>query len=142
MSLTVLVTGASGFVGSHLAQALVDAGHTVRAMTRHPDDYDGAGEPVRGDVSDPASLTSALSGVDAAYYLVHSLDDDDFERKDAEAARAFCAAAEQAGLERIIYLGGLGREDQDLSPHLRSRREVEHLLAEGRCRSPCCGPRS
>ncbi len=131
MSLTVLVTGASGFVGSHLAQALVDAGHTVQAMTRNPDRYSGAGEPVRGDVSDPASLTSALSGVDAAYYLVHSLDDDDFERKDAEAARAFCAAAEQAGLERIIYLGGLGREGQDLSTHLRSRREVEHLLAEG-----------
>jgi uncharacterized protein YbjT (DUF2867 family) len=131
MSLTVLVTGASGFVGSHLAQALVDAGHTVKAMTRNPDRYSGAGEAVRGDVSDPASLTSALSGVDAAYYLVHSLDDDDFERKDAEAARAFCAAAEQAGLERIIYLGGLGREGQDLSTHLRSRREVEHLLAEG-----------
>ena len=86
---------------------------------------------MRGDVSDPASLTAALSGVDAAYYLVHSLDDDDFERKDAEAARAFCAAAEQAGLERIIYLGGLGREGQDLSTHLRSRREVERLLAEG-----------
>ena len=131
MSLTVLVTGASGFVGSHLAQALVDAGHTVRAMTRNPDRYSGAGEAVCGDVSDPASLTSALSGVDAAYYLVHSLDDDDFERKDAEAARAFSAAAEQANLERIIYLGGLGREGQDLSTHLRSRREVEHLLAAG-----------
>jgi uncharacterized protein YbjT (DUF2867 family) len=131
MSLTVLVTGASGFVGSHLAQALVDAGHRVMAMTRHPDRYHGAGEPVNGDVSDPASLTAALSGVDAAYYLVHSLAHDDFERKDAEAARTFSAAAEQAGLERIIYLGGLGREDQDLSTHLRSRREVERLLAGG-----------
>ncbi len=132
MPLTVLVTGASGFVGSHLAAALAEAGHTVRAMTRRPESYEGAGEPVAGDVSDPASLDSALTGVDAAYYLVHSLDDDDFERKDAEAAKAFAAAAEKAGIDRIIYLGGLGREGQDLSAHLRSRREVERLLAGGR----------
>jgi len=131
MSLTVLVTGASGFVGSHLATALVEAGHRVRAMTRHPDTYRGAGEAVRGDVSDPASLAEAMVGVDAAYYLVHSLDDDDFERKDAAAGRMFSAAANQAGVERIIYLGGLGRDDQDLSAHLRSRREVERLLAAG-----------
>jgi len=120
MSLTVLVTGASGFVGSHLAAALVESGHRVRAMTRHPDTYAGAGDPVRGDVSDPASLAVALAGVDAAYYLVHSLANDDFERKDAAAARVFSAAANQAGLERIIYLGGLGREDEELSAHLRS----------------------
>ena len=66
-------------------------------------------KPVYGDVSDPASLAAALVGVDAAYYLVHSLDGDDFERKDAEAARDFSAAAAEAGVERIIYLGGLGR---------------------------------
>ena len=125
----VLVTGASGFVGSHLCQALVEAGHDVRAMTRRPDDYAGAGTPVQGDVSDPDSLRSALQGVDAAYYLVHSLDDDDFVEKDAAAARAFSAAAAENELERIIYLGGLGRDDdQGLSPHLRSRREVEGLL--------------
>lgn len=129
MPLTVLVTGASGFVGSHLAQALVDAGHTVRAMTRHPDDYEGAGDPVRGDVSDRASLEQALAGVDAAYYLVHRLDRADFVALDAEAARTFSAAAAAAGVSRIIYLGGLGEEESDLSDHLRSRREVERLLA-------------
>jgi uncharacterized protein YbjT (DUF2867 family) len=129
MSLTILVTGASGFVGSHLARALVDAGHEVRAMTRHPDSYDGAGTPVEGDVSDRASLVRAMTGVDAAYYLVHSLDSADFESKDADAARNFAAAAGETGVERIIYLGGLGDDDQDLSAHLRSRREVEQLLA-------------
>lgn len=128
MPLTVLVTGASGFVGSHLASALVDAGHTVRAMTRHPDDYAGAGDPVAADVSDRASLDRAMAGVDAAYYLVHSLDSADFVKKDAEAARNFSAAAAQAGVDRIIYLGGLGDENADLSDHLKSRREVEQLL--------------
>ena len=124
----VLVTGASGFVGSHLARALVEAGHDVVAMTRHPDDYDGAGEPTYGDVADPASLRPALSGVEAAYYLVHSLATEDFEQRDAEAARAFGRAAADAGLDRIVYLGGLGSEGDDLSPHLRSRRQVEQLL--------------
>lgn len=125
----VLVTGASGFVGSHLAQALTDAGHEVLAMTRHPDDYDGAGKAVYGDVADAGSLADALTGVEAAYYLVHSLDSDDFEERDAEAARSFSLAAAGAGLERIIYLGGLGDDSEELSAHLRSRREVEHLLA-------------
>jgi uncharacterized protein YbjT (DUF2867 family) len=124
----VLVTGASGFVGSHLADALTEAGHEVVAMTRHPADYDGSGAPVFGDVSDPESLRAALSGVDAAYYLVHSLDSDDFEERDAEAARTFGRVAAEAGLERIVYLGGLGSDSEELSAHLRSRREVERLL--------------
>jgi uncharacterized protein YbjT (DUF2867 family) len=131
MAKQVLVTGASGFVGSRLAEALVAAGHRVRAMTRHPDEYDGAGEAVAGDVDDPASLRAALDGVDAAYYLVHSLGDDDFERRDADAARSFASAAATAGVARIIYLGGLGDDDGTLSAHLRSRREVEGLLGTG-----------
>lgn len=130
MPQTVLVTGASGFVGSHLSQALVDAGHQVRAMTRNPQKYQGAGEPVHGDVSDPASLATAMDGVQSAYYLVHSLESNDFEDRDAEAARNFAQAATAAGLERIIYLGGLGEDNDELSAHLRSRRQVEKLLAE------------
>lgn len=128
-SLTVLVTGASGFVGSHLARALVEEGHDVRAMTRRPEEYDGPGNPVAGDMTDPDSLVEALDGVDAAYYLVHSLDSQDFEEQDAEAARAFAVAAAQTGVKQIVYLGGLGVEGGDLSPHLRSRRQVEGLLA-------------
>lgn len=126
----VLVTGASGFIGSHLCQALEQAGYRVRAMTRHPDRYTGAGQPVAGDVGEPASLRAPLAGVQAAYYLVHSLDSAEFEEVDAQAARAFGAAAAEAGVRRIIYLGGLGAEDQQLSAHLRSRRAVETLLGE------------
>lgn len=125
---TVLVTGATGFIGRRLVPALVEDGHAVRAMTRHPDSYDGEGEPVGADVSDRDSLGPALEGVDVAIYLVHSLDDPDFERKDAQAARNFSAAAAAAGVKQIVYMGGLGDDDDDLSAHLRSRREVEHLL--------------
>lgn len=126
---TVLVTGATGFIGRRLVPALLDAGHDVRAMTRRPESYDGPGEPVGADVSDRASLDEALRDVDVAIYLVHSLDDPDFEAKDAEAARTFSAAAAAAGVKQIVYMGGLGDDDdQGLSAHLRSRREVEQLL--------------
>ncbi len=127
---TVLVTGATGFIGRRLVPALIDAGHDVRAMTRHPETYDGPGEPVGADVMDADSLRPALEGVDVAIYLVHSLDDPDFERKDADAARHFGKAAAVAGVKQIVYMGGLGDEDHDLSAHLRSRREVESLLGE------------
>ncbi|MEP6852158.1 MAG: NAD(P)H-binding protein [bacterium] len=130
MTRTVLVTGASGFIGSHLAQALVEAGHDVRAMTRRPESYRGAGAAVAGDVNDADSLRKPLSGVDVAYYLVHSLGSADFEARDAAAAKAFGQAAAAAGVTRIVYLGGLG-DDGALSPHLRSRREVEDLLGQG-----------
>jgi uncharacterized protein YbjT (DUF2867 family) len=124
----VLVAGASGFVGRRLCPALTAAGHHVRAMTRHPDSYHGDGDAVYGDVHEPGTLTKALEGCRAAYYLVHSLDSKDFERLDAEAARAFGDAAAEAGVQQIIYLGGLGSETDTLSSHLRSRREVEGLL--------------
>ena len=130
MSLTVLVTGASGFVGSHLVRPW-SSGPPRTAMTRNPDPTRAPASRSTVTFATRTASPRALAGVDAAYYLVHSLDDDDFERKDAEAARNFAAAADQAGLERIIYLGGLGREDQELSAHLRSRREVERLLAAG-----------
>jgi uncharacterized protein YbjT (DUF2867 family) len=127
----VLVAGSSGFVGRRLCPALEAAGHAVRAMTRRPESYHGVGEAVRGDVRDAGSLSAALAGCDVAYYLVHSLDDADFEQRDAEAARIFAGAAAEAGLRRIIYLGGLGDDADDLSAHLRSRREVEELLGSG-----------
>jgi len=124
----VVVAGATGFVGRRLCPALAAEGYDVVAMTRRPEAYDGAGRAVAGDVHDPRSLAAALVGADAAYYLVHSLASSDFRRLDAEAASAFGRAAAEAGVRRIVYLGGLGRDDDDLSPHLRSRREVETLL--------------
>ncbi len=124
----MLVAGASGFVGRRLCAALEAAGHEVRAMSRHPETYDGPGTPVHGDVHDAGSLPEALDGCRAAYYLVHSLDSKDFESLDAEAARAFGEAASAAGLGQVVYLGGLGNDADALSSHLRSRREVESLL--------------
>lgn len=124
----VLVTGATGFVGSHLGAALVGAGHDVRSMTRRPEAYRGPGAAVGGDVGDPSTLRAALDGCDAAYYLVHSLESADFAVRDRRGAEAFGDAARAAGLRQVVYLGGLGDERDDLSAHLSSRREVEGIL--------------
>ncbi|WP_181684599.1 NAD(P)H-binding protein [Halorhabdus salina] len=129
----VLVTGATGFVGSSLVPALQAAGHDVVAMTRDASSYDSpSGVTVtEGDLLDPATLDFS-DGFDAAYYLVHSLGTGEtFAERDRTAAENFRAAAESAGIERVIYLGGLGEAGDDLSEHLRSRQEVESILTEG-----------
>ncbi|WP_284010960.1 NAD(P)H-binding protein [Haloarcula pelagica] len=129
----VLVTGATGFVGSHLVEALCRTGHDVRVLVRDPAEYDPPPgvEVAAGDLLDPGSFEEALAGVDAAYYLVHSMRAGaDYADRDRRAARNFRTAAESAGVDRVVYLGGLGGED-GLSEHLASRREVETLLAAG-----------
>ncbi|GAB6860754.1 NAD(P)H-binding protein [Haloplanus litoreus] len=130
----ILVTGATGFVGGRLVPALVDASHEVTVLVRDAERYDPpAGvRVVEGDLLEPSSYAAALD-VDAAYYLVHSMTArDDFADHDRRAADGFARAASEAGVERVVYLGGLGEDRDHLSEHLRSRREVERVLATGR----------
>jgi uncharacterized protein YbjT (DUF2867 family) len=123
----IFLTGATGYVGGRLLDALLERGTHVRALTRDASRLRRSGlEVVEGDVRD--DLTEALAGVDVAYYLVHSLGEEDFGSADREAALAFAASALDAGLRRIVYLGGLGRGE--LSPHLASRQEVGRLLRD------------
>ena len=129
----VLVTGATGFVGGRLVPALLEAGHDVVALVRDPDRYDPPeGVTVRsGDLLEPGSFEAALEGVDAAYYLVHSMRaGEDYAERDRRAAHNFAKAADEYGVDRVIYLGGLGEERDRLSEHLRSRREVEYVLGK------------
>jgi len=132
--MNVLVTGATGFVGGRLIPALLDAGHEVSALVRDRSTYD-APEGVtvfEGDVLEPSGLDEALDGVDAAYYLIHAMGGGHgFEERDRRGARNFANAAERAGVERVLYLSGLGVDGDDLSAHLRSRREVETVLGRG-----------
>jgi uncharacterized protein YbjT (DUF2867 family) len=130
----ILLTGATGYVGGRLRLALEAAGRPLRCMARRPDhlrDRVGpATEVIAGDVHEPASLGPALRGVDTAYYLIHSMANaGDYAARDREGAEAFAAAARDAGMRRIVYLGGLGRGDR-LSPHLASRQEVGRILRE------------
>jgi uncharacterized protein YbjT (DUF2867 family) len=129
-----LVTGASGYVGGRLVVELEARGERVRCLARRPEYLEArvgeATEVVRGDVLDPDSLPPAMAGADVAYYLIHSMGSaGDFESRDRRAALHFAKAAREAGVRRIVYLGGLGREP-GLSRHLRSRQEVGRILRE------------
>ncbi|QDU80051.1 3 beta-hydroxysteroid dehydrogenase/Delta 5--_4-isomerase [Polystyrenella longa] len=134
---TVMVTGATGYVGNRLMPLLRRSGYTVKGLARSPEKLNQTElheiEIRQGDVLDLASLKQALKGIDTAFYLVHLMGGDgDFMERDRQAARNFIVAAEHCGVKRIIYLGGLGDvNDPDLSPHLRSRHEVGEILRQG-----------
>ncbi|EME62578.1 SDR family oxidoreductase [Amycolatopsis decaplanina] len=130
-----VVLGATGYVGGRLVPQLLDAGHEVRVVARSPEKV--AEEPwrdrvevERGDVTDPASIETALTDCDVVYYLVHSLTRKDFVDVDREAARTVAEAAKTAGARRLVYLGGIVPDDEELSPHLASRAEVGRVLLD------------
>jgi uncharacterized protein YbjT (DUF2867 family) len=136
----VFVAGATGYVGGRLVPRLLERGHSVRCLVRSARKADGrvwAGDPrvtlVEGDAGDPQTLSEALRGGEAAYYLIHSMEvaKREYRAEDRRLARTFAEAASLAGLKRIIYLGGLGETGGGLSEHLTSRREVEEALRSG-----------
>jgi uncharacterized protein YbjT (DUF2867 family) len=131
-----LVTGATGYVGGRLVPELLDRGYEVRALARNPDKladipWRDRVEVARGDLADPGSLIEAFDGIDVVYYLVHSMGTSaDFVAAEAESARNVVAAAQRAGVKRLVYLGGLHPSGADLSPHLRSRVAVGEILLD------------
>lgn len=133
---TVLVTGATGYVGGRLVPLLESQRLVLRCLARDPDPLrplvKDSTQIVRGDVLAPETLDAALRGVQTAYYLVHLMSGSgDFEKDDRRAANNFAVAAKRAGVRRIIYLGGLGDDaDPKLSPHLRSRHEVGEIFRD------------
>jgi uncharacterized protein YbjT (DUF2867 family) len=130
----ILVTGATGYIGGRLVPRLLEAGHRVRCLSRNPERLAGRSWPgvevVKGDVSDPALLETALRGVNQVYYLVHAMGEDrpDFRGRDLRQAITFAEACNRAGVRRIIYLGGLGDPTRHRSDHLASRQEVGAAL--------------
>jgi uncharacterized protein YbjT (DUF2867 family) len=132
----VLVTGVTGYIGGRLVPWLLEAGFRVRVLARDPIRLQGRSwldrvEIVQGDVLQPATLDPALEGIDAAYYLIHSMrGGENFHSRDIEGAQNFGAAAERQDVKRIIYLGGLGDESSELSEHLRSRQHTGDALRE------------
>lgn len=133
MTGTVLVAGASGFIGQRLVRALVAEGVQVRCLVRREVPLPAGVQAVSGDLLQTNTLPAALEGVDTVYYLVHSMAAGrfNFEKRDRWAAENFTRAATRAGVRRVIYLGGLGETGTELSEHLRSRMEVGEILQGG-----------
>src|SRR3989338_2137924 len=132
--MNILVTGAAGYIGGRLVPQLAAAGHHVTCLARDPQRLAGrprpGGDIRQGDGLDTKTLWRILAGVDVAYYLVHSMATGarDFGERDRVAAENFGAAAHVAGVQRIIYLGGLGSDDKPLSAHLASRHQAGDVL--------------
>ncbi len=141
----ILLTGATGFIGKRLLYRLDEKGYRVRCLVRSSERFslpvplNNEPEIVRGDLMEPESLKNAMEGISTAYYLVHSMGGKspgrhlEFEERDRRAAQNFVTCADNAGLRRMIYLGGLGDTSDHLSHHLASRQEVGRILSSGSC---------
>src|SRR3954469_7347552 len=133
---TCLVTGATGYIGGRLVPELLAAGHRVRVMTRSPDrlrdhPWSGRVEIVRADAGQAAEVAAACAGADVVYYLIHAIGSGpEFEETDRQTAHVMATAVREAGVGRLVYLGGLEPAGEELSPHLRSRAEVARILLD------------
>ena len=133
----ILVTGVTGYVGGRLVKNLLEEGYSLRVLARDPGRLQGRPwlsqvEVITGDVMQPESLVAAMQDIDVAYYLIHSMSNHtDFNEKDIQAATNFSQAAQTTGVKRIIYLGGLGDPQTQLSKHLRSRQQTGDALRQG-----------
>ncbi|MEJ2512634.1 MAG: NAD(P)H-binding protein [Anaerolineales bacterium] len=133
----ILVTGATGYVGGRLVPRLLESGYSVRCLVRDKSRFRGHEwqnqvEVVEADVLDPATLPAALENISTAYYLIHGVQGGKVNpERDQTAARNFIEAAENANVERIIYLGELANPDEKLSPYLRSRLDTGEILRSG-----------
>jgi len=133
---SILVTGATGFIGSRLISSLASSGFTVRGMSRKKLLDSNNVKYVQADVFDVVQLENAMSGIDIVYYLLHSMEGDkvhwkEFASREKIQAQNFLKAATKANVKRIIYLGGLVNDSLELSPHMQSRKEVGEILASG-----------
>ena len=132
---SILLTGATGYVGGRLLKVLESQGYALNCIARTPSYLRArvteTTKVFGADVLDRESLRPAMEGTDTAYYLIHSLGEaKGFEQQEKEGAVNFAAVAKESGIKRIIYLGGIGNEREELSPHLRSRHEVGRILRE------------
>jgi len=138
MDKLILVTGATGYIASRLVPRLLASGYHVRALARDPRRLQGRSwfrhvEVVQADATEPSTLDAALKGVHTAYYLIHNMSyGHGYTSLELESARAFASAAEKAGVQHIIYLGGLADPEQFIAPHMRSRIETGKVLREGK----------
>jgi uncharacterized protein YbjT (DUF2867 family) len=133
---SIMVTGSTGFIGSRLVSLLTSSGYTVTGLSRKKLENTKNVKYVQADVFDQDQLSAAMSGIEVAYYLLHSMEGSksewqEFASRERKQAQNFLSAATKAGVKRIIYLGGLVNDSLDLSPHMKSRKEVGEILASG-----------
>jgi dTDP-glucose 4,6-dehydratase len=131
--MNILIVGSTGFVGSNLIKSLDKKKHNITAFSRSAksEDFSDGVKVFQGDLCEPDTLDGLCEDIDVAYYFIHSLTSKDFMQKDKRLARRFREIASEAGVDRVVYLSGISGSENNLSPHLKSRRDVEVVLFDG-----------